>query len=424
MCCKGLNVFKFVNDLNSPVEYSHFELTKGAANVYRTNRLCATDGFASIVRISQMRSTVSRQLQSKEFLMFGPVPDYGFCVTYLQGKPAGHRILLSGNGATALSYGHSEQGFPKYPGPCQRKQGLAHLRRLCSSVDWDCPQSLSQRRLRGTTEANSLCIRFHHHRPMSFTLSLGTVSEKQSCHQTSYPAESAWQYSGIHSHYQRKGARRQHSGLTYNRTRFFLCYRSWLSRFQTTLRHPPVWRILCNSVQTEPCSTAQIFPTSGQNHRSTVRPNYSSYRYQQYQRLPRTTAAHFLLRYRYQQASCLSDQQLYLASPYHRFSVQSPVVGRTIFQVDKTAPANQCFLRYFRERRKDSGLDRCLRVRADSHPEETPPHRPESLHNSTGLEHQSIRERTAPVLAFATIRRFFKERRLQPVDFIQLITGQ
>jgi len=101
------------------------------------------------------------------------------------------------------------------------------------------------------------------------------------------------------------------------------------------------------------------------------------------------------------------------------------VEGRTIFQVDKTALANQGFLRYFRERCKDSGLDCYLRVRADSHPEEATPHQPESLHNSTGFEYQPIRERTAPVLAFATIHRFFKERRLiQPVAFIQLITGQ
>ena len=132
----GLGTLKFVNDLNSLVEYSHSTPTGGVANAYRTNRLCATDGSSSVARVSQVRPAIRRQLQSSRFFMSGPIPLHGFCPTDLSGKPAGYRSLSANDAVPIVPHWNSGQRLPQYLGLCQRNQGLAYLRRFCAGVDW------------------------------------------------------------------------------------------------------------------------------------------------------------------------------------------------------------------------------------------------------------------------------------------------
>ena len=425
---------KIVNDLNSPVEYS-LKPIKGGANVYGTNCFRAVDGLArlertsltglaSTTRIPEMCPTLPRQSQSKEFLMFEPILFYGLRATYLARKPARYRSMSASLLVPIVSHGYSGQCIPKHSGRRQRKQGLAHLRRLRPSTDWDSPTSLRQRRFWGPAEANSLRFRFHHHRPVSGTLSLGKVPQSQRSNQVTYLTEPARQYPRIYPYYRRKSTRRQYSGLAHYRIRFLLYHGSSLSGFQTTLRHSPTLSFLCNTSQTQSCGSTPIFPAGGQVHRTTSRSNHIPYRYQYLQRLPGTTAAHFLLRREYRQTSCLSDQQLYLAGAYHCFSLQGSMASRAVFQVDKTAPAYQGFLRHIRECGEDPSLDCRLRIRPGSHLEETASHQPKSLHNSTGFKHPSIRERTALRLAFsAQLPNTRRPQQPETVAIIRFLTG-
>jgi transposase len=82
-------------DLKSPVYYgySKFIKQKGMANVYRKNNFCSTDGLPPNVRVPQVRSAVSRQLQGAKLFMSGSVPLHGICSTDLSRKPAGYRSL-------------------------------------------------------------------------------------------------------------------------------------------------------------------------------------------------------------------------------------------------------------------------------------------------------------------------------------------
>lgn len=60
----------------------------------------------------------------------------------------------------------------------------------------------------------------------------------------------------------------------------------------------------------------------------------------------------------------LPDQQRHPAGADHRKALQMPLAGRTVLQMDRAAPAHQARLRQYRERRRDPGLDRRLRLRS------------------------------------------------------------
>src|SRR3990167_4840615 len=82
-------------DLNpeSPCGHTFAPLRKEAANEFRKNHLCPTDGLSSRLRLSQVRRALSWPIQGQEFLVLGTIPLSGLRSTDLSGKPARHRGL-------------------------------------------------------------------------------------------------------------------------------------------------------------------------------------------------------------------------------------------------------------------------------------------------------------------------------------------
>jgi len=68
-------------------------------------------------------------------------------------------------------------------------------------------------------------------------------------------------------------------------------------------------------------------------------------------------AAYPVLRYREEQKPHLSDEQFSSSTAYHRGTVQMPVAGGAVLQMDQAAPADQGVLWDIRECRKDSDMD-------------------------------------------------------------------
>ncbi len=93
---------------------------------------------------------------------------HGFCSTYLPGKPARYRSLLTFPGQQTLSHGHTSQSLAFHFGRSQRKMKLAYLCRLCSIPDSDRTSTLHQRQFWYRSQQYRLCARFNHHRPLSF----------------------------------------------------------------------------------------------------------------------------------------------------------------------------------------------------------------------------------------------------------------
>lgn len=68
------------------------------------------------------------------------------------------------------------------------------------------------------------------------------------------------------------------------------------------------------------------------------------------------------------------------------------MASRAVLQVDQTTPAHQVVLWHFREFRQKPDMDCHLSVCALGHHQEAPGSQGKSLHNSTDIEPDSIRE--------------------------------
>src|SRR5512146_1327748 len=118
--------------LQTPIGHTSAVMREDMTYEYRENRFYSTAGLHSQLRISPMRRTLQRQLQSEDVLLQRSVPLYGLRPADLSRKPQRHRGLPACGEDQALSYGHSGQGLQKHAGSCQRDSRLENLRRFCS----------------------------------------------------------------------------------------------------------------------------------------------------------------------------------------------------------------------------------------------------------------------------------------------------
>ena len=99
---------------------------------------------------------------------------------------ARHRSLPARQPIKTLSYGHSIPYLTKHISRRQRKSRLANLRRLRSNPYIHCQRPLCQGRFRHQSSSRSVRSRLNNDRFMPVSISLGTVSQNQRCHQASY----------------------------------------------------------------------------------------------------------------------------------------------------------------------------------------------------------------------------------------------
>lgn len=88
----------------------------------------------------------------------------------------------------------------------------------------------------------------------------------------------------------------------------------------------------------------------------------------------------------------IPDQQFYATGNDDRRSVSLPLAGRTIFQMDQTAPANQVIFWHDRQRSKNSNLDRRLRLRSDCHHQKTTQPGHQFVYNITDFKRDHFRK--------------------------------
>ena len=94
---------------------------------YRQNHFRPSDGTSAASGVSQMRPTLRRRLQSKNFFVLRSISGDGLRPTELPGKLAQYRSLPSGDAHEALSHANPQRDFPQQPGSRQRDTRLAHL---------------------------------------------------------------------------------------------------------------------------------------------------------------------------------------------------------------------------------------------------------------------------------------------------------
>ena len=206
-----------VIDLNLILNSGHFTLhsVKGMAYEYRPNSFCPDHGFSAAQRISQMRQTIPRPLQSPAIFVHGSISLYGICSVKLSRKSAGHRSLSACSAVQTVSYGHPKSRFSFNTCLCQRNARLAHLCRLCTSLDSYCQAIVCKRRTVGRTGSNGVCTRFDNDRLVSFTVPVGAISPTQGRRKNAHTARSAGQHPHVYTHFGRPIARCQYSRREY-----------------------------------------------------------------------------------------------------------------------------------------------------------------------------------------------------------------
>jgi hypothetical protein len=104
--------------------------------------------------------------------------------------------------------------------------------------------------------------------------------------------------------------------------------------------------------------------------------------------------SHQVSRREHRQDIQLSDQQLCHPGTNSGRPVSLPLAGRTVLQMDQTAPAHQIFFRHVRECGEDSDMDCHLRLCAGRHHQEATQSQHRSLHNFTDFEPCTFRKRS------------------------------
>ncbi len=173
-----------------------------------------------------------------------------------------------------------------------------------------------------------------------------------------------------------------------------LDHRSWghlrhgsrLSRFWASVQGPSEFGILRYANKKELQPQAPVFQSSRQIPRRPVRPDCYPQGLLCQERLPGKTPTHWILRFKEQQNACVFDQQFCPAGQNNCRSLSLPMASGAVFQMDQATSQDQGFLWHHRKRRKDSSLDRYLRLRPRSYRQKRPESRPKSLHNFTGFE--------------------------------------
>ena len=138
-------------DFNLPInidQYTFADLSKGLVNEHRADCFLTTDRLPSQETIRQMRSTLSRQLSGKKFLLFRSIPLYGFRSDNISPKPSGYRNLSASNETKTLSLRHSRQCVTNHSGQSKRKSRLENIRRLCTDFNKQSKDALCRRGLR------------------------------------------------------------------------------------------------------------------------------------------------------------------------------------------------------------------------------------------------------------------------------------
>src|SRR3990167_8351893 len=379
------------------VQMSYFSakcLQKGIAYEYGSNYFFTSRGSSSYVSFSSMYPEIQGASQSSKVLLPRSISKHGLCSTHLPRKLARHRSMSSSTKVQNLSHGHSRRYFTQHLGLCQRNARLENLRRLCSNSYSYRQTSLCRRRFWRRTQRNRLCTRCYNHRPVSFYVSLGSLSQTQGSGQAPYSIRPTRLYSSIYPYQRWKTSRCQCPRFLTSRTRRFLCHGQSLPRFHQTIFTQSRKNSFCYPRQIQLQISENLFPSCRQINGSQVRSNDCPDRFLSFQRLPGATQAHQVLRSRARQSFCFSDQQFSTFCVDDYKTLQMPMACGAFLQVDQTTLKNQKLLRDIRKRCENSNLDCRIDLCLGGDHEKETEAGPESLHNFADFKCHHFRENT------------------------------
>ena len=385
-----------VIDLKAYLDFGHFALhsVKGMADEQWSNSLCSDNGFSAAQRIPQMCYSIQRPLQSPTVFVHGSIPLNGICSVKLPRKSAGHRGMSACSAIQAVSHGHSKSHFSLDSRARQRNTRLAHLCRLCPSLDSYRSPTLCKRRVIGRTGTDCICPRLDNHRPVPVIVPVGTISATQGRCKNAYIARPARQHSYVYTHLGRPFARCQYSrqpGIRTGRTVHYgsrlpgFCSSIYLYTKPLSLHYTAKEQLRLFQSQLQSCR---------QKHWTSLRSDDTAKWLSHVAGLSCCSSSHQLCRFRYKQKTRLLNKQLCITGTDHCKTLQMPLADRTLLQMDQAVSSHQNVFGNKLQRRQDPNMDCNQRVRACCHCQERTQTRTKSWRNHANSQHCTFRAST------------------------------
>jgi len=373
-------------------QYAFINPLKGLANAFRTYGFLTTNGLSSKETFRQMRSQIRRQSSSKNFFLFRSISVHGFCPDNISSEPSGHRNLSASNAAKTLPLRHMRECFTQYLGKCKRTSKLENIRRFCSGVDKQSSNTLCQRGLRHSTEPRGLCSGFNDHRFMSFTISMGKISQTQSRSKDTHADGLKRLYTRFYPYYRWESSRCKYPRRTDFRAGRNLYNGPCLSRFCSSLYFHSKPFNFHHKSQKQFRLQLHLLPPGRQDNGPSMRPDDSAQRLLRFAGLSCCTSSNRLLRHRDESKVRISDEQFCVVGLDNHAALQMPLADRNLLQMDQAVFADQNIFRHHRECGEDSNLDCRQRLCFGSDSQEGTENRVEFGRNPANSQHCAFRE--------------------------------
>jgi len=260
--------------------------------------------------------------------------------------------------AKAYHLGIARQLHAQQFGRCQRALRLAHVLRVRSGVDSYCKEIVCRGTPGPGTGQHGLCAGLHHHRSVSDAVSMGAISLDEGRDQAAYAVGFARRNPQFYPHFRRQMARRQCARHPDPRSRRFLCDGPGVRGFRATLRAASERRVLRHSSQAQLEYPAHRFQANRSQHGTDLRSERDAEQLLRRPGLSGAVAPSPIQGSDNPQIARLLDQPFRYSSAERLRAVQEPLVGRTLFQMDKATSADQTLLRYLGERGQEPSVDR------------------------------------------------------------------
>jgi len=154
----------------------------------RPHHFRATDRIPAAQRISKVCRPLLWRREPSRIYLLGPISGHDLRPVDLSRKSARHRGQPRRHTGKALPYGLSRSRAQIHSGRRQRHARLAHLRRLCASVDRTSTAALRHRTDGHRTRSKPLRAGLIDHRLMPELVSVGAFSPPQSRRQNAHSA--------------------------------------------------------------------------------------------------------------------------------------------------------------------------------------------------------------------------------------------
>ena len=383
-------------DFNLDVRFPNLFM-EGWADVHREDRFFTGHGLGSGSQVSHLCQAIPRRFQSEAFHMPRSFSRDGICSTFTSRKFARYRSLSACNEIKVVPHGHPQLRIEKQSFQRQRGSRLADLCRLRTGPHPSSQTAICRRGLWKRAEGfYSLRFGCIHHRPMLVIVPMGAISAAQGRDKAPHAYRSTWQHPDLYPHIRRQVTRCQRARHFTARTRSHLCRRPWLPGLRAALQNEFGKSVFRNSSQKEHAVSSPKITPCRQVDGFALRSNRRPSNFLRLEKLSGTASANCVRRRRNREAVCLSHEQLLAPCADDHGTLQGPLAGRTFLQVDQAAPADQSVFWNLGKRCEVPNLDRDLNLLAGCHFEKDNASGPESLHNFTGFEPLSFRERPYP----------------------------